>query len=145
MVRPRRTLVSTLIAGDPRSTETNSSGQVHRVRSRNFLHFAIDMLAQKDYRGTGPTFINVGHKVLYRWTDIQNLLPAQHHLPDRRSPMSVHRCTNYRCRHTLSAHEWPWSAKREGRYGVGTGPSLDVDNMLREEGYSPDRWAKHRR
>jgi hypothetical protein len=38
------------------------------------VHTAIDTLTQKDYRGTRPTFINVGHNVLYRWTDVLELL-----------------------------------------------------------------------
>jgi hypothetical protein len=65
---------------------------------------------------------------------------AQHHPSDTRSAITGYGCTKYRRRHTLSAHEWPWSAKRECCYGVGTGPIFDVDNMLRVEECSPNLW-----
>jgi len=44
------------------------------LRSTNFVHTAIDTRAHKGYRGTRPTFTNVGHNVLYRWTDVLKLL-----------------------------------------------------------------------
>jgi hypothetical protein len=59
-----------LIACDCRSTETNSSGASPLPKVTNLLRTTIDTLAQKRYLGTGPKFINVGHKVLYRWTDV---------------------------------------------------------------------------
>jgi len=31
-------------------------------------------LAQMRYRGTGPKFIKVGHRVLYRWSDVHAYL-----------------------------------------------------------------------
>jgi predicted DNA-binding transcriptional regulator AlpA len=35
-----------------------------------YLRTTVDSLAQKRYLGTGPKFIKVGHKVLYRWSDV---------------------------------------------------------------------------
>jgi hypothetical protein len=35
-----------------------------------YLPSTVDSLAQKRYLGTGPKFIKVGHKVLYRWSDV---------------------------------------------------------------------------
>jgi hypothetical protein len=31
-------------------------------------------LAQMRYRGTGPKFVKVGHRVLYRWSDVHDYL-----------------------------------------------------------------------
>jgi hypothetical protein len=31
-------------------------------------------LAQMRYRGTGPRFVKVGHRVLYRWSDVHDYL-----------------------------------------------------------------------
>jgi hypothetical protein len=31
-------------------------------------------LAQMRYRGTGPKFVKVGHRVLYRWSDVRDYL-----------------------------------------------------------------------
>jgi hypothetical protein len=33
-------------------------------------------LAQMRYRGTGPRFVKVGKKVLYRWSDVRAYLDA---------------------------------------------------------------------
>ncbi|BBY61152.1 helix-turn-helix transcriptional regulator [Mycolicibacterium sarraceniae] len=33
-------------------------------------------LAQMRYRGTGPKFVKVGHRVLYRWSDVRAYLDA---------------------------------------------------------------------
>ena len=33
-------------------------------------------LAQMRYRGTGPRFVKVGKKVLYRWSDVRDYLDA---------------------------------------------------------------------
>ncbi|MEY8015249.1 helix-turn-helix transcriptional regulator [Mycobacterium servetii] len=33
-------------------------------------------LAQMRYRGTGPRFVKVGKKVLYRWSDVRKYLDA---------------------------------------------------------------------
>lgn len=33
-------------------------------------------LAQMRYRGTGPKFVKVGHRVLYRWSDVRDYLTA---------------------------------------------------------------------
>jgi hypothetical protein len=40
------------------------------------LHTTEQGLAQMRYRGTGPKFIKVGHKVLYRWSDVNAYLDA---------------------------------------------------------------------
>jgi hypothetical protein len=40
------------------------------------LHCTESGLAQMRYKGTGPKFIKVGHKVLYRWTDVRAYLDA---------------------------------------------------------------------
>ena len=104
------------------------------------MHTAIDTRTQKDYRGTRPTFINVGHNILYRWTDLLKLLAHNtlHRRDDSRRAFTDAPSTG--AEHTLSAHEWPWSAKRDGCYGVGTGPIFDVDNVLRVDECSPNLW-----
>ncbi|WP_096287123.1 helix-turn-helix transcriptional regulator [Mycobacterium ahvazicum] len=33
-------------------------------------------LAQMRYRGTGPRFVKVGRKVVYRWSDVRTYLEA---------------------------------------------------------------------
>lgn len=33
-------------------------------------------LAQLRYRGTGPKFVKVGHRVLYRWSDVRAYLDS---------------------------------------------------------------------
>jgi hypothetical protein len=38
------------------------------------LNTADAGLAQMRYRGTGPKFIKVGKKVLYRWSDVRDYL-----------------------------------------------------------------------
>jgi hypothetical protein len=35
-----------------------------------YLHTTVDALAQKRYLGNGPKFIKMGHRVLYRWSDV---------------------------------------------------------------------------
>jgi hypothetical protein len=40
------------------------------------LHTTEQGLAQMRFRGTGPKFIKVGHKVLYRWSDVNAYLDA---------------------------------------------------------------------
>jgi hypothetical protein len=40
------------------------------------LHTTGDGLAQMRYRGTGPKFVKVGKKVLYRWSDVRQYLNA---------------------------------------------------------------------
>lgn len=40
------------------------------------LHTTLQGLAQMRFRGTGPKFIKVGKKVLYRWTDVNAYLDA---------------------------------------------------------------------
>lgn len=40
------------------------------------LHCTESTLAQMRYKGTGPKFIKVGHKVLYRWADVRAYLDA---------------------------------------------------------------------
>lgn len=41
-----------------------------------FLHTSEAGLAQMRYRGTGPRFVKVGHRVLYRWADVHAYLDA---------------------------------------------------------------------
>jgi predicted DNA-binding transcriptional regulator AlpA len=50
---------------NPRLPELGTPTQV-----AEYLHTTVDSLAQKRYLGTGPKFIKVGHKVLYRWSDV---------------------------------------------------------------------------
>lgn len=33
-------------------------------------------LAQMRYRGTGPKFVKVGHRVIYRWSDVTAYLES---------------------------------------------------------------------
>ncbi len=40
------------------------------------LHTTLQGLAQMRYRGTGPKFIKVNRKVLYRWSDVNAYLDA---------------------------------------------------------------------
>jgi hypothetical protein len=40
------------------------------------LYTSEDGLTQMRYRGTGPKFIKVGKKVLYRWSDVRAYLDA---------------------------------------------------------------------
>jgi hypothetical protein len=35
-----------------------------------YLHTTVNSLAQMRYLGSGPKFTKVGHRVLYRWTDV---------------------------------------------------------------------------
>ncbi len=35
-----------------------------------YLHTTVDALAQKRYLGNRPKFIKMGHRVLYRWSDV---------------------------------------------------------------------------
>ncbi|MCV7251628.1 helix-turn-helix domain-containing protein [Mycobacterium hackensackense] len=41
-------------------------------------------LAQMRYRGTGPAFIRVGRRVLYRWSDVDEFLAEHRCLPTDR-------------------------------------------------------------
>ena len=39
-----------------------------------YLRTTEARLAQMRYQGTGPKYVKVGRRVLYRWTDIENYL-----------------------------------------------------------------------
>lgn len=56
------------------------------------LHTTDDGLAQMRYRGTGPKFVKVGKKVLYRWSDIRAYLDANtcQRTDDARGPAFDH-------------------------------------------------------
>jgi hypothetical protein len=56
---------------DTSPPETASPNEVAPV-----LHTTLQGLAQMRYRGTGPKFIKVGQKVLYRWSDVNAYLDA---------------------------------------------------------------------
>lgn len=44
-----------------------------------YLHTTEGRLAQMRYLGTGPKYVKVGRRVLYRWTDIEEYLHANTH------------------------------------------------------------------
>lgn len=52
-------------------TDTATAAEVAPV-----LHTTESGLAQMRYRGTGPKFIKVGKKVIYRWSDVRAFLDA---------------------------------------------------------------------
>lgn len=55
----------------PADMDTATPAQVAQV-----LGTTEPGLAQHRYRGTGPRFVKVGKKVLYRWSDVRNYLDA---------------------------------------------------------------------
>lgn len=34
------------------------------------LHTSVESLAQMRYKGNGPRFVKLGHRVYYRWSDV---------------------------------------------------------------------------
>lgn len=40
------------------------------------LHTTEAALAQMRYRGTGPDFVKVGRRVLYRWSDVEKWIAS---------------------------------------------------------------------
>ncbi|MDT5372176.1 MAG: hypothetical protein QOC62_6607 [Mycobacterium sp.] len=55
----------------PADIDTAPPGQVAPV-----LNTTEAGLAQMRYRGTGPRFVKVGRKVVYRWSDVRDYLSA---------------------------------------------------------------------
>lgn len=55
----------------PQQPDTASPSDVAKA-----LYTTEAGLAQMRYRGTGPKFIKVGRRVLYRWADLQQYLDA---------------------------------------------------------------------
>src|SRR5205085_5190016 len=53
----------------PRLPELGTPAQVAK-----YLHTTVNSLARKRYVGNRPRFIKVGHKVLYRWSDVLDWL-----------------------------------------------------------------------
>lgn len=41
-----------------------------------YLHTSEGSLAQQRYKGTGPRFIRVGRRILYRWDDVHAYIEA---------------------------------------------------------------------
>lgn len=58
----------------PIDVDTASPAEVAKV-----LHTTEGRLAQMRYLGTGPRFVKIGRRVLYRWSDIQAYLEANTH------------------------------------------------------------------
>lgn len=62
-------LISTTTEKDMDPTTTATPAEVAPV-----LHTTTSGLAQMRYRGTGPKFIKVGKRVIYRWADVHAYL-----------------------------------------------------------------------
>ena len=56
-----------------------------------YLHTSIARLAQMRYQGTGPRFVKVGRRVLYRWVDVRGWLDENTHQSTPKADTPTHR------------------------------------------------------